>query len=52
MGDPWGIGGFRGGDKPNIEQIVKKKIGKHNKTENKLYSGKQIQIIDEKPFKI
>ena len=27
MGDPWGIGGFRGGDKPNIKQIVKKKIG-------------------------
>ena len=25
MGDPWGIGGFRGGDKPNIKQIVKKK---------------------------
>ena len=23
MGDPWGIGGFRGG-KPNIKQIVKK----------------------------
>ena len=25
MGDPWGIGGFRGGGKPNIKQIVKKK---------------------------
>ena len=26
MGDPWGIGGFRGGGcKPNINQIVKKK---------------------------
>ena len=25
MGDPWGIGGFRGGEKPNIEQIVKNK---------------------------
>ena len=26
MGDPWGIGGFRGGgEKPNIKQIVKKK---------------------------
>ena len=29
MGDPWGIGGFRGGDKPNIKQIVKK-IGEKN----------------------
>ena len=27
MGDPSGIGGFRGG-KPNIKQIVKKKIGR------------------------
>ena len=27
MGDPWGIGGFRGGGEPNIKQIVKKKIG-------------------------
>ena len=26
MGDPRGIGGFRGG-KPNIKQIFKKKIG-------------------------
>ena len=25
MGDPWGFGG--GGEKPNIKQIVKKKIG-------------------------
>ena len=25
MGDPWGIGVFRGGEKPNIKQIVKKK---------------------------
>ena len=25
MGDPWGIGGFRIGGKPNIKQIVKKK---------------------------
>ena len=24
MGDPWGIGGFMGGGKPNIKQIVKK----------------------------
>ena len=24
MGDPWGIGGFRGGEKHNIKQIVKK----------------------------
>ena len=25
MGDPWGIGGFRGvGEKPNIKQIVKR----------------------------
>ena len=23
MGDPWGMGGFRGGE-PNIKQIVKK----------------------------
>ena len=28
MGDPCGIGGFRnGGEKHNIKQIVKKKIG-------------------------
>ena len=25
MGDPWGIGGFRGWEKPNIKQIIKKK---------------------------
>ena len=25
MGDPWGIGGFRGEGKPNFKQIVKKK---------------------------
>ena len=42
MGDPWGIGGFRGGGggKPNMKQIVKqnlkkrqnrKKIGKNQK---------------------
>ena len=25
MGDPWGIGGYKGGgEKPNIKQIVKK----------------------------
>ena len=24
MGDPWGIGGFRREEKPNIKQIVKK----------------------------
>ena len=29
MGDPWGIWGFRGGDKPIIKQIVKK-IGEKN----------------------
>ena len=28
MGDPWGIGGFKGGEKPNIKQIVKKKTVK------------------------
>ena len=29
MGDPWGIWGFRGGDKPNIKQIVKKNRSKN-----------------------
>ena len=32
MGDPWGIGGFRWREKPNIKQIVKKKLVK--KSEN------------------
>ena len=40
MGDPWGIGSFRGGGgKPNIKQIVKKigqKIGFFFFTENAL----------------
>ena len=32
MGDPWGIGGFRGGgEKPNIKQIVKKSVKKSQK---------------------
>ena len=31
MGDPWGIGGFRGGGKPNIKQIVKKNRQKISK---------------------
>ena len=31
MGDPWGIGGFRGGGKPNIKQIVKKTVKKSQK---------------------
>ena len=37
MRDPWGIGGFRGGGKPNIKQIVKK-IGE--KSEKAAKSGK------------
>ena len=28
MEDQWGIGGFRGGEKPNIKQVVNKKKGK------------------------
>ena len=31
MGDPWGIGGFTGGGKPNIKQIVKKNRSKNIK---------------------
>ena len=34
MGDPWEIEGFRGGEKPNIKQIVKKigqKISKNRR---------------------
>ena len=41
MGDPWGIEGFRGGEKHNIKQIVKKidqkisKIGEIGKKSEK-----------------
>ena len=33
MGDPWEIGGFRRGEKPNIKQIVKKTIKISQKSE-------------------
>ena len=42
MGDPWGIGGFRGGGKPNIKQIVKK-IGEKNLKSGEI--GKEIGKI-------
>ena len=33
MGDPWGVGGFRGGgEKPNIKQIAKKTVKKSQKS--------------------
>ena len=36
MGEPWGIGGFRGGGgKPTIKQIVKKKNGEIGKKSEK-----------------
>ena len=43
MGDPWGIGGFRGGgEKPNFKQIVKKKRSKNlknrrNRKKNRIF---------------
>ena len=43
MGDPWGIGGFRGEGKPNFKQIVKKigrkilKIGEIGKKIGKIW---------------
>ena len=40
MGDPWGIGGFRGREKPNIKQIVKKKSVK--KSQKSAKSEKKI----------
>ena len=36
MGDPWGIGGFRGGgEKPKIKQIVKKNGPKNPRNREK-----------------
>ena len=36
MEDPWGVGGLRGWEKPNIKQIVKKKSVKKSEKEAKL----------------
>ena len=48
MEDPWGIEGSRGGEKPNIKQIVKKK--KKKKTVKKFQklakSGKKSEKSD------
>ena len=46
IGDPWGIGGFRGGGekKPNIKQIVKKKSVK--KSEKAAKSEKKSKKSD------
>ena len=36
MGDPWEIGGFRGGgDRPNVKQIVRKKNGEKKNLKNR-----------------
>ena len=46
MGDPWGIGGFRGrGGKPNIKQIVKKKSVKKSQKSAKSQKIRKIEIF-------
>ena len=57
MGDPWGIGGFRGGEKPNIKQIVKKigqkisKIRKKNRKISFFLKGSKSAIIIEQDLR-
>ena len=49
MGDPWGIGFFRGGgEKPNIKQIVKKKLVK--KSEKAAKSEKNRKKLEKSDF--
>ena len=49
MGDPWGIGSFRGREKPNIKQIVKKKSVK--KSEKVAKSEKSFFFFTENGLK-
>ena len=44
MGDPWGIGGFRGGVNPNIKQIVKKKNDEKIRKRGKIKEKKNGKI--------
>ena len=45
MGNPWGIGGFREGEKPNIKQIVKNKSVKKSEKAVKSEKNWKIQIF-------
>ena len=45
MGDPWGIRGFRGWVKPNIKQIVKKKLVKNSQKSAKSEKNRKNQIF-------
>ena len=45
MGDPWGIGDYRGVEKPNIKQIVNKNRWKKKKLKKAAKSGKKIEKI-------
>ena len=42
MGDPWGIGGFRGEGKPNFKQIVKKNRSKNLKNRRNRKKNRKI----------
>ena len=44
MGDPWGIGGFRGGESPILSKSSKKSV---KKSEKAAKSEKKLKILEK-----